>query len=122
MTIAARKFKFSLYRVKSWSVLLVAFVAYGCASHSHQRGAITAFRSDDKPLVNGDRILIYGGCGWYGKMPRTIDSNGEIDLQLLGRVFVAGLTATQAEKKINGQYILSGYYSRVDMHVERVEN
>jgi len=69
-------------------------------------------------LSRGDRIMIsLRGIPRAEEIKNVIDGLGEVTLPYIGQVRVAGLTASEAERLIETQYIEGGIYRNINVIV-----
>ena len=104
--------------------MVCVLVICGCAAqHTHRTSIAEPSKVAAAPLAAGETINMTsytdrGGQGW----PCTIDAQGNIALGLLGSVHVAGLTPTEAGKKIERMWLektLPDWYQPVRVEISR---
>jgi protein involved in polysaccharide export with SLBB domain len=95
------------------TTLLLLFVMYGCASHPSMQPP------SEELLRSGDCLLIEFPKRETPGIRRVIDSSGDIDMPLLGKLHLAGLTLQQAQTLIETAYRGGGPILPVYVSVSR---
>lgn len=78
----------------------------------------SAVLEGERLLRNGDRIMIQlRGITPPVEMADEIDEKGGINLEHIGQIVIAGMTTSEAERRIEESYIKGQYYKKISVTI-----